>query len=173
MEQITQLVQAVRSHRLLTLTGAGGVGKTRLALAVAAQMLDWFADGVWFVDLAALSDPASLPQSISQVLQAPELTTRSPLAALITYLEAKHLLLILDNCEHLIDAAAGMAEEVLRACPQVHLLATSSEALHIGAEIPWRVPSLTQPPSEFVVERPEAKVPDRATHTDELAAQSR
>ena len=86
----------------------------------------------------------------------------------ITCLEAKHLLLILDNCEHLIDAAAGMAEEVLRACPQVHLLATSSQALHIGAEIPWRVPSLTQPPSEFVVERPEAKVPDRATHTDGL-----
>ena len=82
MEQITQLVQAVRSHRLLTLTGAGGVGKTRLALAVAAQMLDWFADGVWFIDLAALSDPASLPQSISQVLQTPELPTRAPLAAL-------------------------------------------------------------------------------------------
>jgi predicted ATPase len=167
-EQITQLMHEVRAHRLLTLTGAGGVGKTRLALEVATRMLDWFVDGVWLIDLGPLSDPALLPQSILEVLQAPELPVRSPVAALTTYLAAKHLLLILDNCEHLIDAAASTAEEILRAYPEVHLLATSSEALHIGAEIRWRVASLTQPPPEFVVERPEAKVLDRATQTDGL-----
>ena len=166
-EQITQLVQAVRAHRLLTLTGAGGVGKTRLALEVAAKLLDWFADGVWFADLGPLADPDLLPQSILEVLKAPKSPIRSPLATLTAYLGAKHLLLILDNCEHLIDAAAGTAEEVLRACPQVHLLATSSEALHIGAEIPWRVPSLTQPPLATVAESSVAKVPDRATLSDD------
>ena len=137
-EQITQLVQEVRAHRLLTLTGPGGVGKTRLALEVAAKLLDWFADGVWFIDLGPLADPDLLPQSILEVLKASKQPIRSPLATLTTHLRAKHLLLILDNCEHLVDAAAGTAEEVLRVCPQVHLLATGSEALHIGAEIPGR-----------------------------------
>jgi len=143
--QIAQLVQQLQTHRLLTLTGAGGVGKTRLALAVAAQRLDEFADGIWFVDLAPLTDPGFVPQRILDLLRVPTQPDRSPPAALTAYLSAKHLLLILDNCEHLIDACAELVEAILRSCPQVSLLATSREALNIGAELAWRVPSLTRP----------------------------
>jgi predicted ATPase len=171
-EQIAYLVQQVQTHRLLTLTGAGGVGKTRLALEVAAHLLDAFADGIWFVDLAPLSDPAMLPQSVMDVLQAPEQPTHSPLATLTTYLGAKHLLLVLDNCEHLIDAAAGLAEQMLRACPQVRLLATSRVALHIGVELPWRVPSLTRPPLKSVIPGSEASVPGHVILADEVGLSS-
>lgn len=144
-EQIEQLVQHLQAHRLLTLTGAGGVGKTRLALAVATRLLAGFRDGVWFVDLAPLTDPTALPQRILDLWRVPEQSDRPPLELLTTYLRAKQTLLILDNCEHLLDACAALAETLLQQCPQVTLLATSREALNIGGETPWRVPSLTRP----------------------------
>jgi len=166
--QITHLVQQVQTRRLLTLTGTGGVGKTRLALEVGKTILDFrfgildsaspqpvnlksksqkpkFVDGIWFVDLAPLTDPAALPQRVLDLWRVPEQAGRSPLAALITYLQAKQTLLILDNCEHLLDACAALAETLLQQCPQVTLLATSREALNIPGELPWRVPSLTRP----------------------------
>lgn len=144
-EQIAQLVQQLSTRRLLTLTGAGGVGKTRLALQVAEKLFTGFADGVWFVDLAPLTDPGSVIRRILDLFRLPEQPDRSPLAALTAYLSSRHLLLILDNCEHLIVTCAELAEAILQSCPQVSLLATSREALNIGGELPWRVPSLTRP----------------------------
>ncbi|MFN8490783.1 MAG: tetratricopeptide repeat protein [Caldilineaceae bacterium] len=144
-EQIAQLAQHLPSHRLLTLTGAGGVGKTRLSIEVATQVLTNFADGVWFVDLAPLTDPAAIPQRILDLWRVPEQSAATPLTTLTTYLSAKQALIILDNCEHLIGACAALAETLLQHCPQLSLLATSREALNIGGEIPWRVPSLTRP----------------------------
>jgi len=134
-------VAQCQTHRLLTLTGAGGVGKTRLALQVATQLLDSFTDGVWLIDLAPITNPALLLQRILDQFGLPEQPDRSLLATLTAYLSAKHLLLILDNCEHLITICAELAEAILQHCPQVSLLATSREALNIGGELPWRVPS--------------------------------
>jgi len=144
-EQIMQLVQQCQTRRLLTLTGAGGVGKTRLALQVATQLLDSFTDGVWLIDLAPITNPALLLQRILDHFGLPEQPDRPRLAMVTAYLSTKQLLLILDNCEHLIDACAELTEAILQHCPQVSLLATSREALNISAELPWRVPSLTRP----------------------------
>ena len=144
-EQIAQLVQQFQTRRLLTLTGAGGVGKTRLALEVANQLCAEFADGIWLIDLAPLTNPASALQRILDHFGLPEQPDRPRLAMVTAYLSTKQLLLILDNCEHLIDACAELAEAILQHCPQVSLLATSREALNISAELPWRVPSLTRP----------------------------
>ena len=150
-EQITALVNLLRAHRLVTLTGAGGVGKTRLALEVAGRALERFEDGAWFVDFAPISDPALLPHTLLEVLHTPEQPAQAPLASLFTYLSNKHLLLILDNCEHVVDAAARLTEQLLRSSPRIHLLATSREPLHIPAEMAWQVPSLTRPPMRFAI----------------------
>jgi predicted ATPase len=144
-EQIAQLAQHLQNHRLVTLTGAGGVGKIRLAIEVATRVLAHFADGVWFTDLTPLTDPQAIPQRILDLWRVPEQPERSPLEALTVYLRTKEALLILDNCEHLIDACAALTETLLQQCPQLSLLATSREALNIGGETPWRVPSLTRP----------------------------
>lgn len=144
-DQIDQLAQHLQRTRLLTLTGVGGVGKTRLAIALATLTRERFSDGVWFIDLAPLTQPDLLAQTILSVLKLPDQPDQTALGTLTTYLAAKHALLILDNCEHLIDACARWAEAVLARCPQIHLLTTSREALRIGGEIPWRVPSLTRP----------------------------
>ncbi|MEZ4867857.1 MAG: AAA family ATPase [Caldilineaceae bacterium] len=146
-KQIAQLMDHLQTHRLLTLTGAGGVGKTRLALEVAMQVLAHFADGVWFVDLTPLTDPETLPQRILDLWRVPEQPAATPLTTLTTYLSTKQALLILDNCEHLIGACAALAETLLQHCPHLSLLATSREALNISGETPWRVPSLTRPRS--------------------------
>ncbi|MEZ4867846.1 MAG: AAA family ATPase [Caldilineaceae bacterium] len=147
-EQIAQLVGHLQTRRLLTLTGAGGVGKTRLSIEVATRLHAAFADGVWFVDLAPLTDPEALPQRILDLWRVPEQSEATPLATLIAYLSTKQTLLILDNCEHLIGACAALVETLLQHCPKLVLLATSREALNIHAELPWRVPSLTRPRAE-------------------------
>ncbi|MEZ4620168.1 MAG: AAA family ATPase [Caldilineaceae bacterium] len=139
-EQIAQLAQHLQSHRLLTLTGAGGVGKTRLAIEVANEVAQHgrtrFADGIWFVDLAPLTNPIVIPRRILDLWRVPEQGERSSLEILTTYLSTKQLLLILDNCEHLINACADLAETLLRYCPQLVMLATSREALNISSELP-------------------------------------
>jgi len=144
-EQIALLEQQLQSHRLLTLTGSGGVGKTRLAIELATRVRANFADGVWFVDLAPLTDPNAIPQRILNIWRVPEQPERSFLETLLAYLSAKKALLIFDNCEHLIGACAELAERLLQNCPQLSLLATSREALNLPLELPWRVPSLTRP----------------------------
>jgi predicted ATPase/DNA-binding CsgD family transcriptional regulator len=131
--------------RLVTLTGAGGCGKTRLALEVAAGLVDLFPDGVWLVELASLVDPALLTETVAAPLGVQQLTGRTLLEALIAWLEPRHLLVVLDNCEHLVDACARLVDRVLSACDRVRVLATSREPLRVDGEITWRVPSLAVP----------------------------
>jgi predicted ATPase len=142
METVRQLLA---STRLLTLHGAGGCGKTRLALEVAATLRAEYTDGVWLVELAPLADPVLVPQAIAAALGVREEAGRPLLDTLRDTLRPKHLLLLLDNCEHLLPGCATVAGSLLRACPRLRLLATSREALRIAGETTWRVPSLTLP----------------------------
>jgi predicted ATPase/DNA-binding SARP family transcriptional activator len=135
--------------RLITLTGPGGVGKTRLAIQVAAECVGdseapW-ADGVCFVDLSALRDPALIPQAVAAALAVRERAGGSVSEALEELLRVKALLLVLDNCEHLLDAAARLAERLLEGCPALRLLATSRQSLGLTGEVVWRVPPLSLP----------------------------
>src|SRR5205085_4095918 len=131
--------------RLVTLTGSGGVGKTRLGIQVAEEMADEYPDGVCFVELAALSDPTLVPRTLASALSIPEEPGRALVETLLDALRPKALLLILDNCEHLIDACARLIENILSGCPHVRVLATSREALGVAGESAWRVPSLSTP----------------------------
>ena len=131
--------------RLVTLTGVGGVGKTRLALRVAAEVRRDFVDGVWLVELAGLADPDLLAHTVADVLEAREQTDRPPSAVLIEYLRHKRLLLVLDSCEHMIDACAQLSREWLRAAPRVRVLATSRQSLGIFEERIKRVEPLPVP----------------------------
>ena len=135
----------VESSRLVTLTGAGGSGKTRLALQVAAELLDGSGDGVWLVELAPVSDEDAVPHAIAQALGITSQPARPALEMLVDALTPQRLLIVLDNCEHLIGACAKVADTVLRRCPQVHVVATSREPLGIGGESIYRVPSLSLP----------------------------
>ena len=116
------------------------MGKTRLAIAVAEQMAETYPDGVFFVDLAPLSNPALIAQTIAAVLQAREEPGRSPLSTLQQYLHSKTLLLLLDNCEHLLDACAILVNAILQHCAGVSVLATSRQALGLTGEVVWPVP---------------------------------
>src|SRR5438132_3559683 len=144
---VTALVTA---HRLVTLTGGGGVGKTRLALAAARQLLPRFADGAWLAELAPLADadlvPVAVAAALGLSLGAGPATTERVAAAL----GAKHLLLVIDNCEHVIEVAAAMAEAVLKASPLTRVLATSRESLRATEEYVYRVPSLDVPVDDNV-----------------------
>jgi predicted ATPase/DNA-binding SARP family transcriptional activator len=131
--------------RLLTLTGMGGVGKTRLAIQVAHEVAAAFPDGVWFVDLSSLSDPGVVPQSIATVLGVREQPDRTLLTSLGDYLQRKHLLLILDNCEHLLAASAAAIDTLLQRCAFLHFLTTSRQPLGLTGEATWQVPSLALP----------------------------
>jgi non-specific serine/threonine protein kinase len=130
---------------LVTLTGAGGCGKTRLALTVAGSLLPEYPDGVWLVELAALVDPILVPQTVARVLGLQEQPGRTPLEMLTSYLKHRRLLLVVDNCEHLVGACADLAATLLRSCPQLRLLATSREALEVAGEALYRAPSLSMP----------------------------
>jgi predicted ATPase/class 3 adenylate cyclase len=145
---VAEIESLVLEHPLVTLVGPGGVGKTRLALQVGAQLLDGSADGVWFVELGPLSDPALLANAVAAAFGLREQANRSTLDVLMHYLRSRRLLLILDNCEHLIYEAARVADALLRSAPDVRILATSREPLRIGAEHVYRVPSLAVPSSD-------------------------
>ena len=135
----------VESARLVTLTGAGGAGKTRLGLQVAAELLDGSGDGVWLVELAAVTDQDAVAPAISLALRLAAQPGRPVLEGLLDALAPQDVLIVLDNCEHLIGGCAKTAEAILRHCPRVHLLATSREPLGIGGETIYRVPSLSLP----------------------------
>jgi predicted ATPase/class 3 adenylate cyclase/tetratricopeptide (TPR) repeat protein len=143
--EMTEVKRLLQVARLLTLIGTGGCGKTRLALQVAADQADAFADGVWFVDLAPLADPTLVPQVVATILGVREVPARPPLVTLVDSLRGRDLLLILDNCEHLLDACARLADALLRACAHVRIVATSREAFGLNGETAWRVPSLSLP----------------------------
>jgi predicted ATPase len=134
--------------RLVTLTGAGGCGKTRLALRLAATVGDTYPDGVSFLDLAPLSDEALLPETVLAGLGLREAPDQVPLATLTEHLRTRRALLVLDNCEHLVAACAAVVDALLRACPGVRVLATSRELLGVAGETAWRVPSLALPDAE-------------------------
>lgn len=138
----------IAGSRLVTLTGAGGSGKTRLALQVAAELLDGSGDGVWLVELAPVSEEDAVASTISATLGIASRPGRSALEGLLEVLAPQDVLVVLDNCEHLIAACAKVAEAILRRCSRVHLLATSREPLGIGGETVYRVPSLSLPDAE-------------------------
>jgi non-specific serine/threonine protein kinase len=144
-EAMAAVTQLLSTARLLTLTGSGGCGKTRLALQVAADRVEAYADGVWLVELAALSDPGLVPQAVASALGVREEPGRPLLAALTDSLRFRSLLLVLGNCEHLLLACAQLAESLLRACPNLRILATSREGLGMAGEQTYRVPSLSLP----------------------------
>jgi predicted ATPase/class 3 adenylate cyclase len=135
----------VESSRLVTLTGAGGCGKTRLGLQAAAGLLDGSGDGVWLVELAAVTDDEAVASAICQALGVTAQPGRPALEALLDALAVQDVLIVLDNCEHLIGGCAKTAEAIVTRCPRVHLLATSREPLGIGGETIYRVPSLSLP----------------------------
>jgi predicted ATPase/DNA-binding SARP family transcriptional activator len=143
--EMDQVKRLLTKARLLTLTGAGGCGKTRLALEVAASLGAEYADGVFVVQLAALSDPSLVPQAVASALGVYDESGRPLQAILSAYLQPRQLLLVLDNCEHLVEACAQLATELLLACPKLRILATSREALRTTGESVWNVPSLATP----------------------------
>ena len=134
--------------RLLTLTGAGGCGKTRLALEVASDLVGAHSDGVWLVELAPLPEPALASQAVAQALGVREQPGRALEDTLADHLRTKDSLLVLDNCEHLVDAAARLAHALLSACPKLRVLATSREPLGVQGEVVWQVPPLSLPDVE-------------------------
>jgi predicted ATPase/DNA-binding XRE family transcriptional regulator len=144
-QEITEIQSQFLAARLVTLVGPGGSGKTRLALEVAPSLLAAFPDGVWLSELASLGDPELVPRTVAASLGVQEQAGRPLLATLIGFLNGKTLLLILDNCEQLVAASAQFAQAVLRACPNVRILATSQERLGVAGERLFRVPTLSAP----------------------------
>ncbi len=140
--ELGEVRAAVKAHRLVTLTGVGGVGKTRLALEVAASLADEFIDGVWLFELAAVSDPAAVPDAVAAVLGITQQPGESVTESVAAALEGRVRLLLFDNCEHVRDAVAEVAEAILAGSDTVRILATSRERLEVADEQLWPVPSL-------------------------------
>ncbi len=149
--ELSETRRLLASGRMLTLTGAGGVGKTRLALRMAAEVRRTFADGVWFVELAALQDPQLVPHTVANTLELRQVSA-DPASDLADYLETKSLLVVLDNCEHLTDACAVLASKLLAAAPNLRLLATSRHVLGVEGEQILSVPPLSTPDAEAEVD---------------------
>jgi predicted ATPase len=149
-QALAELRRLLAKTRLLTLTGSGGCGKTRLCLQIAADSLESFDDGAWMVEFAPLSDPDRVPQTVAMVLGLKEALGRTISQTLTEYLKDKRLLLLLDNCEHLLEGCARLADMLVRQCPHLTILASSREPLGIGGEQAYRVPSLSLPDSEQV-----------------------
>ena len=170
-EELAAVEKALSGTRLLTLTGTGGVGKTRLALAAAADLAEEFADGAYLVELAPLADPDLVPQQVLAALGLREEAGQSPGATLAAHLRSRRVLLVLDNCEHLVGPAASLAEGLLRACPRLTVLATSREPLGVPGEATWRVPSLSPAgATALFAERARAVHPDFAVTAGNAAA---
>jgi predicted ATPase/DNA-binding CsgD family transcriptional regulator len=143
-DELGEIVRLLRAHRLVTLTGVGGSGKTRLALAVAAELDEIFPDGVWVVELAPIEDPELVPRVVATAAGIGERPEQLLVETLTDVLQSRTALLVLDNCEHLVDACAALAEALLRGCPEMRILATSREVLGITGEVGWPVPPLRE-----------------------------
>jgi predicted ATPase/DNA-binding CsgD family transcriptional regulator len=144
-QELREVKRLLTTTRLLTLTGSGGVGKTKLALRAAADMSRGFRDGVWLVLLASIRDPLLVTQAILSALGVHDLSPGLSLSSLTEYLSGKRLLLVLDNCEHLLDGCAVLASTLISACPDVHVLATSRQALSVAGEVRMVVPPMSLP----------------------------
>jgi predicted ATPase/class 3 adenylate cyclase len=143
--ELEEVRALLNNTRLLTLSGAGGIGKTRLSQQLAAEVLDDFPDGVWFVELAPLSDPRLVPQSVAFVLGVKEEAGHPVVEALVKYGKDRRLLVILDNCEHLVQACAELATQLLQSGPHLKILASSRESLRVAGEATYPVPALAVP----------------------------
>jgi predicted ATPase/DNA-binding SARP family transcriptional activator len=143
--ELAQIKAQTLSTRLLTLTGAGGSGKTRLAIQSAMDLLQQFRHGVWWIDLASVALPTFVPQAVAKALGVSEKPQQTLVETITTFLRERQLLLILDNCEHLIEASAELADHLLANCPQLKMMCTSRESLSIAGETVWRVPTLAVP----------------------------
>ena len=149
-KEMEEIQQSITARRLVTLTGIGGTGKTRLALQIAANLLDQFPQGVWFIDLAPLTDSELISETILSSFGIPQQPGLTGWQQLKDYLKSKRLLLILDNCEHLIQACAEIANVLLANSTELTILATSREALGVPGELIWHVPSLSLPDAEQI-----------------------
>ena len=147
-KEIDEVISLLNEKRLLTLTGSGGVGKTRLAIKCAGKVFTRFKDGVWWVDLVSLTDASLVPQAVAKVVNVHEVSDRPLLQTLIEHFRSKQTLIVLNNCEHLISACAQLADQLLSACAELKILTTSREALDILGETIWQVPSLTLPDTQ-------------------------
>jgi predicted ATPase/class 3 adenylate cyclase/DNA-binding CsgD family transcriptional regulator len=141
--QMADVEKMLADNRLVTLTGAGGVGKTRLALEIAARLAPEFRDGVWYADLAPITDPELVPVAVARALGLPDQPGRSTMDTLLGFVRDRQMLVVLDNCEHLLDASAELVVALLGAAPGLTLLATSREPIGVAGEVSWRVPSLS------------------------------
>jgi predicted ATPase len=141
--EIAELRQLVSANRLVTLTGAGGVGKTRLAVELAGQLADAFGGEVWWVDLAPINDPDLVAVALARTLRLPDQPGRSTVDNLLRFIGDRRMVVVLDNCEHLLDACAALFVALLGACPGLTILATSREPIGVAGEVTWRTPSLS------------------------------
>ena len=146
--EMAQIKALIGDHRLVTLVGTGGAGKTRCAVQIGADMLDGSGDGVWLAELAPISDASLVVSIIAQALNVQQSADHPLLETLLAYLKRKHLLLIVDNCEHVIGEARNIVAAILRGCPEVHILATSREGLNVAGEQVYRMPSLAVPSTD-------------------------
>jgi len=159
-KEIAEIKALLNLNRLVTLTGSGGTGKTRLSQEVSAQVLQNFPQGVWLFELASLTEPAQIIPAMAHVLGLQELPFQQLTVLVTNYLREKRSLLILDNCEHLIEACARLADELLHQCADLKILASSREALGIAGEVAYRIPSLAKTESaQLFVERARASNP--------------
>ena len=174
--EVGELHAAVKAHRLVTLTGVGGVGKTRLALEVAARLVDEFPDGVWFFELAAVSDPAAVPDAVAALLGITQQPGKNVSESVAAALEGRLRLLVFDNCEHVLDAAGDIIEAILAQSETVKILVTSREGLGVADEQLWAVPSLDvgagidSAAVNLFVERAHSVAPRFSLATDEVEA---
>ena len=155
-DEIAALERLCGTTRLVTLTGTGGVGKTRLALQVGEQLIDGFAAGVWLVEFAGLATPDLVPQAVAAALNIPGQAGHSATESVIGAVGNHQLLLVIDNCEHVLDACAALVHQVLSSCPNLRVLATSRALLGVAGEHAWPVPSLSLPASLDSVTEAEA-----------------
>jgi len=148
--EMDEISQKISEHHLVTLAGVGGTGKTRLSLQVSADLVDSFPDGVWFVQLAPVVDPTLVPRTTAMAIGLRDEPQRPVIDMLCDYLRSKKMLIILDNCEHLVEACAQLADRILHAAPNVHILASSRETLGVPGEITYLVQSLDLPDMEHL-----------------------
>ena len=147
-KEIKEVRDLLLQNRLVTLTGSGGCGKTRLSQEIALSLLEEYNDGVWFIDLAPITDPNLVVKEIMQVLKIQEESNKKIIDSLVENIKNRSLLILLDNCEHLIQACAEIADKLLRSVKNLRIVSTSREALNISGEVVWRIPSLSCPDPE-------------------------